>query len=122
MRLLSAIFILGATAGLAALEPDPQAYAVPNPLHIVRDQRARIVVPLDWERASVEIWSVRGAFIRRLQPVPLEHGQEEWVWDGRNDERIACMPGTYLVRVRYYQGTAENGHVFPLVLTRPAER
>jgi hypothetical protein len=134
----SALYRPGATAGdhllHAAVDFDGQLYQAqirvvaadgltlanslvyPNP---VRGAAGFTYVLSHKAEVTVELFSLNGRLIRRLEPQRLPAGFAETKWDGRGDDGRQLANGTYLYRIR---ARDDDGvvveHRAPFVVTR----
>ena len=63
---------------------------------------------------TLDIYDVRGQWVRRLWHGPLEAGEHQMHWDGRDDRGFAAATGTYLGWLR----SAEETQVQKMLLLR----
>lgn len=96
--------LLGMVSGIRETEgvmPDSPSFigGFPNPFN----PSVRIRFRLDSESVSrsvrIEVLDAKGRRIRTLQGSPVRWGENERVWDGRDDSGATVAAGMYLVRV-----------------------
>ncbi|UCH84509.1 MAG: T9SS type A sorting domain-containing protein [Candidatus Latescibacterota bacterium] len=70
--------------------------AWPNPFN----PTLTIAIELDRERhLRIEIYTIRGELVRRLENAARRRGVHRFVWDGTDDSGLQAASGVYLVRV-----------------------
>ncbi len=101
----------GRLAGITSpLRPFLSSYPNPfNPRTVLRFH------PLESGRGSLAIFDTRGRRLRLLASGILAAGEQEWIWDGRDDAGRELPSGTYFARLKI---AGEHSRLSKLILLR----